>query len=386
MKKILMSLFTIAIVGALITGGTMAFFSDVEEAPGTFTAGTIDIAVAADGESFENPWTESFTITEEGKPSQVWYIEFVIKNVGTNPCVIWKHLTNFETSDGLMLWPEDSPLCSSEPEFVACGGLFRADGSVRRGTYEPVNNIQKWILYDLYSEVILPIADGDSDQWHQTQFVENVTLADVMSLMVPLGSIPPGGQMRVIQSYHLDYDTPNKYQGDTLTFDIELYAQQMEGTTVLMENKLKAQPGEPSVVQFDDDDDGTFLDEDLDDMWGKLDYNTLGPEFVYTFEAHGLQINTPYSLIYYADPWAGDNPGALIATFGADSNGNIPSTSGSVELGMNLPDPADDNALLGAKIWLVPSDDYDGTKMIVYNESLYLFETHLIWYNDTDVP
>ena len=46
MKKILMSLFTIAIVGALITGGTVAVFSDVEEVgQQSFTAGTLDLTV-----------------------------------------------------------------------------------------------------------------------------------------------------------------------------------------------------------------------------------------------------------------------------------------------------------------------------------------------------
>ncbi len=371
MKKILMSLLTIALVGALITGGTIAFFSDVETAPGTFTAGTIDIAVAADGANFQNPWTEEFIITEEGKPSQVWYIEFVIKNVGTNPAVIWKHLTNFETSDGELFY---EGIASSEPEFVAGGGLFRRDGTPRRGTYEEDNNIHHWILYDLYSEVISPGADGGTDQWHQTQYVENVYIGQIESMWVPLGSIPPGGEMLVIQSYHLDYDTPNDYQGDTLTFDIMIHAQQMEGTTVLMENKNEAETGEPSVLQWGDG------------MKGMLDYNTLGPEFVYTFQAGGLQNDTQYSLVYYADPWPGDNPGALIATFMTDSSGNIGPTSGSVDLGIDLPDLADDNALLGAKIWLVPSADYDGTKMTAYNEPLYLFETHLIWYDDTDVP
>jgi len=55
---------------------------------------------------------------------------------------------------------------------------------------------------------------------------------------------------------------------------------------------------------------------------------------------------------------------------------------------MDLPDPADCNAGLGAKIWLVPSSDYNaGTcSMTDYNEANYLFETHLIWYDDTDVP
>ena len=46
MKKILLSLGTIVIVGALVLGATGAFFSDTETSVGnTFTAGAIDFKV-----------------------------------------------------------------------------------------------------------------------------------------------------------------------------------------------------------------------------------------------------------------------------------------------------------------------------------------------------
>lgn len=46
MKKILMSLFTIAIVCVLITGGTIAWFNDSETSTGnTFTAGSLDLTL-----------------------------------------------------------------------------------------------------------------------------------------------------------------------------------------------------------------------------------------------------------------------------------------------------------------------------------------------------
>jgi predicted ribosomally synthesized peptide with SipW-like signal peptide len=364
MKKILMSLFTIAIVGALIGGGVIAFFSDVESAPGTFTAGTIDIAISGDGAGgpFENPWTETFTIAD-AKPCQAWYFEFVIENVGTNPCVVWKTLKGFTTGGGIAVYPDQKTgSASSEPEYYANGGP---------ASYVEVCNIDDWIMYDLYSEVIEPKAGGSTNQWHQTLYTENVNIGALEGVPVPLGSIPSGGKMKVIQSYHLHATTPNDYQGDTLSFTIEFYAKQLEGTTLVMENKVTAQPGEPAVVQFGDG------------MVGYLDYNTVGSKFNYTFSATGLKKDGTYYLIYYADPWAGNHPGAQIATFNA-VGGIIASTSGSVDLGIDLPSSPDDNLLLGAKIWLVPSSDWDGTKMTAYNEPNYLFETYLIWYNDTD--
>ncbi|TET44414.1 MAG: hypothetical protein E3J66_00845 [Dehalococcoidia bacterium] len=50
MKKILMSLFTIAIVAALIGGGVVAVFTDTDSSnPNTFQAGTLDIVVTTSG-------------------------------------------------------------------------------------------------------------------------------------------------------------------------------------------------------------------------------------------------------------------------------------------------------------------------------------------------
>lgn len=119
--------------------------------------------------------------------------------------------------------------------------------------------------------------------------------------------------------------------------------------------------------------------------WGKMTYNLAGPTFDFVFNGHGLQPNTDYSLIYYADPWPGNNPGALIASGMSNDGGNI-NLAGSVELGMDLPGPDDANTA-GAKIWLVPSSDYDAdtNSMTAWNQAQYLYEHNLITYNDTDV-
>ena len=150
--------------------------------------------------------------------------------------------------------------------------------------------------------------------------------------------------------------------------------------------------------------------EDTDGTKGTLTYELASGTFNYEFEATGLTTEEDYSLIYYADKQdrfanpGGDNPGALIAEFTADSNGDILATIGSKNLAMNLPHADDwngsaeanycgnaegDNFDLcrGAKIWLVPSDDYDeGTKEFSGWSDLtdVLMETDLITYDDTD--
>jgi len=120
--------------------------------------------------------------------------------------------------------------------------------------------------------------------------------------------------------------------------------------------------------------------------WGKLKYNLSGPEFEFVFNGHGLETNTDYSLIYYADGWPGDNPGAFIGSGTSNRGGNI-HLADSVDLGFDLPDSADANYPDGAKIWLVLSNDYDAENcmMIAWNPTEYLFENNLITYDDTQI-
>jgi len=112
--------------------------------------------------------------------------------------------------------------------------------------------------------------------------------------------------------------------------------------------------------------------------WGKMTYKTAGPEFKFAFNGKKLEPNTDYSLIYYPDPWPGNN---LIVLGSATSkkSGNV-HIQGSVDIG-NLPITTDQNINLGAKIWLVKSSDIttSGTPhMTGWNPTKYLFENNLI--------
>ena len=150
---------------------------------------------------------------------------------------------------------------------------------------------------------------------------------------------------------------------------------------------LKGQAGRSNVafVELWEKDPSTW--EIVEDgAWGKLKYNLEGPTFDFVFNGHGLEVGANYTLIYYADPWPGNNPGALIANGTANDEGNI-HLAGSLDLGMDLPDSGDGNYPDGAKVWLVLSDDYDGAtcQMTGWNPTEYLFEYDLITYNDTDI-
>lgn len=109
-------------------------------------------------------------------------------------------------------------------------------------------------------------------------------------------------------------------------------------------------------------------------------------------------------MIYFADPYPGNKPGALIWSGVSTSAGRIDVGATSVELGMDLPSAPDSNMLLshegapdfyttheGAKIWLIPSAYYNATTKSVtaWNPTVtasILFETDLILYTDTNKP
>jgi hypothetical protein len=166
---------------------------------------------------------------------------------------------------------------------------------------------------------------------------------------------------------------------------------------------------------IDEDGDEVYGNEDEQDIYGLLSYNTEGDEFCYDFKGYGLY-DIEYSLIYYADfyeddpedritTWGGNYPGALIAS-GFASDGYL-ELEGSINLredleasGIDLPWQPDGNIedyaydgepdyyahAHGAKIWLVPSDYYDPDTFEVTDwvPASFLFETDLITFDDTD--
>lgn len=130
--------------------------------------------------------------------------------------------------------------------------------------------------------------------------------------------------------------------------------------------------------------------------WACVSYVPFGPEFRYSIDAYGLD-DTEYSLIYYADPYPGNNPGCLIGEWEAGSDGEIHESDIEEELGMSLPCEPDANITgdysgapnyyahaRGAKLWLVPSDCYNEHEVTSWEPERFLFETDMITYVDSD--
>ncbi len=308
MKKILISVSIIAAAAAVVVGATTAYFSDTETSTGnTFTAGTIDITMA-------NQVVTLPTQIGDIKPGMTQYIDFDVNNVGVNPVVLRKELTHFQPSGNII----------SEPECEEEGGTWITDctGNVAEDDLSP------YVVYDMV------ITDGTdkvivNESW-------NIKLSQLKDLWVPLGTMDAGDTWHVRQSYHLDEQTGNKLQGDMLTFDFVMSAEQRLGpgpttiTGVVLENKS----GDPDWY--------TLIG---DGIWGVFNYDASTHN--YTAKAFGLEAGTTYRLTHrttgnpvdlVTGVAAGD--GTLVLSgnydFGSTSDVKINLTYGATLWGDNL--------------------------------------------------
>jgi hypothetical protein len=107
-----------------------------------------------------------------------------------------------------------------------------------------------------------------------------------------------------------------------------------------------------------------------DGAWGKMTFK----DSKFDFKGHELEAGVEYALIYYPDPW----PGAGLIVLGTDKSDKKGNVHISEKFNFtSIPIAGDLNAP-GAKIWLVLAADQDGTKMIDWNPTEYLFENNLI--------
>ena len=347
MKRILVSLLTIAIVAVVGLVVTRAYFTDTEESKGnTFSTGTIDIAV--DG---SNPWTRNTPYTlADMKPSQTDYINFKIQNVGSNPVNVWKKIEIKNQSDGTV----------SEPECTEGGGTWTGSCT---GGYVPNSNIASVIDYDLSVKLY-----NSSEEliWWQMIYNKNVTVAAINGANIFLGMVPEGWHLDVVQSYHMQANTTNWAQGDTMTFDITLTGEQLKGVAVLGDKT-----GEP---------DWRIKTETT--VGGTLNYGVKDSKFNFSFTGEVTLANTNYSLIVYEEPWSTPlsavvwpRPVIVLGSAVSDVAGNVNIPNTSVELGGNL---------LNAKIWLVKTADLSSNTISGWNPADYLFDTGLIDYYNAD--
>jgi len=331
-KKLIGLGIAVAVIIALVTTGTLAYFTDPEESTGnTFTAGTVDIS--ADD---ENPWAKSYTVADI-EPCYTGYITFTVKNVGTSDVVVWKKLV-----------------------VTAQEGGEHPESELAEDSGDTLNNLASWTFYDL-------AIVGGTGVKDIILAANEVRVDNVNNCWIKLGTLTSNQHMDVSQSYHLRPETTNWAQGDKMTFTINL---------------LAVQTNAPSPVATS----GVATLDNKDALWSPISDGISGTvNYTYvpatkllsgTFSATGLPDGN-YDLIYYSDPWPGT--GGLVLGTGTSASAVLPLTAFT---GTPVPSGTDWNLPVGVKVWLVPTGAFvpgtPATWPSGWNPTQYLFETNLI--------
>lgn len=438
MRKILTSIFVIALVAGATYAGTSAFFSDVEVSEGnTLVAGDIDLQI--DNESYAIDWNiPDYSGTPSGKFVASTHTSWDVRNltverffdfvdlkpgdygedtisvhVGSNDAWVCAAAQITEDNDNTYVDPEldDDPTVGNDP--------LLSDGELDEEV-----NFAFWV------------DDGDNVfESDETVFLDGpisalggagqIALADSNGSVLGDNIPVPGGETFYIGKYWCFgemEETPvaqgegspidrnatgfscdgasvnNASQTDIVVADLQFYAEQSRNNEQFSCSDWTPESQEEQVNSLIlENKNPNDWDEVLtgDERSGVLTWEGDGPTFDFsnTFEATGLDPNTEYSLIYAPDPWPqgigedqSDGTGTESTLLG-DGVSNIDGDlliQNEVDLGYDLPHPNDANHPTGAKIWLVLSSDHNGTEMTKWNPTEYLFETDFIQYDDTD--
>lgn len=201
MKRILVSLMTMALVGALVTGGIYAYFSDTETSTGnTFTAGTLDLEVNS-----ENPWTSTGVTVANMEPGvAATPVDISCENVGTLTGDLYMRITSVTDTGGTI----------NEPECSAEGGTWTSPSGPCTGN-TAVDNISTLIT--------LSCTVGGSP----VTGLNGVLLSAVPGTWTLIqDDLAGSGTITLSIGGTLSSGATNEYQGDVSTFTIEFYLAQ----------------------------------------------------------------------------------------------------------------------------------------------------------------
>ncbi|MFA5791851.1 MAG: SipW-dependent-type signal peptide-containing protein [Candidatus Paceibacterota bacterium] len=426
MKKIILSLSMIAVVGVVVLGATGAFFSDTETSTGnTFTAGAIDLKV--DSEQHYNgnvcqlvgstgqgnyqwvgsspypvpgsPCDGTWTLTDLQNGVQKFFNFADIKPGDEGENTISLHVINNDA------WAcvdvnitKNDDVSSNEPE-LAAGDTANTD-SIFDGELAQNIKFAAWAddgdnIWESPEPLLFSNQSGPASD---VLGGKTYTLADsstgplVASSTRYIGLAWCAGTQAIVGNTITcnGAGMGNNTQTDSMVASIAFRVEQARNNAgfrcstatqtnphaLRLENETIVEGGPWTIIN-----DGTYAD---------LAWAGDGNTFDYTLTGKGLAASTAYSLIYYADGWPGNNPGAFIGTHTTDGSGNIVAGAGNPNLGVDLPTLPDGNFTNGAKIWLVRSSDYNSGSlstgpMTAWNPSQYLFEGNVyINYNDTN--
>ena len=308
-----------------------------------------------------------------GKKVPLFAILIAVLVIGTASAAIFM---NYATLTGEIDVTHSISVSDYDTDPIALGG----DGELifaSPATFVVNNNGDEPVIVDLVTTLFLDSVEVTDETGLAVDY-SVINGSDVEEGMV---LIPPGGLTINVEFDAVDNAIPGTY---TVQVEVNYSAtpyDEFEGDNAMVDVTLTHKDGEPDWNPIGNN--------------SSLSYAPMGNEFYFELDAIELEASISHSLIYYADPWPGNNPGAVMAAFTTDGNGDVTS-SGHVDLGMNIPHADDDNFDEGAKVWVVLSSNltngnampmigYDHTKYLTeYSEILDEDYTDLVKYEDTD--
>jgi len=169
MKRILVSLSIIGVVGAIAIGGTIAYFSDVETSTGnTLSAGVLDLLIADNDEDFGNGVTATW-VAKNIKPGDERAFEVekidLAKEIGSIEADHTEITCDYQVTEEIPCLESDTD-CStnSDPDKMAKEML------ITRCVYHGIECIDcltgiKWSDYDYGAGVCAGTNSGQSNDW-----------------------------------------------------------------------------------------------------------------------------------------------------------------------------------------------------------------------------
>jgi predicted ribosomally synthesized peptide with SipW-like signal peptide len=196
-----MSLMTIAVVGALVGGGTYAYFSDTETSSGnTFTAGTLDLNLDS-----VNTNVVKFTVTDV-KPGDSGGGTWTVVNVGSIPGYLDLESISVSEAIGTTTDPELADEVPPGTDTTQLGNYLLVH------IFIDANNNGSWDAgeADIFGTNAAPAAIN--------------TIAGSYALDLSLAA--SGGTNYITLLWSVATATDNRIQGDSVTLDITFELQQ----------------------------------------------------------------------------------------------------------------------------------------------------------------
>jgi spore coat-associated protein N len=216
-KKILFSIMTIALVGALVGGGIYAYFNDVESSTGnTFTAGTLNLKV---GDA--DPTTVSISVADLKPTDTGNAASWLTKNIGSISSTLDVAIGSITNNENTLTEPEsaagDTTGGATEGEL---GSLLKV------AIWLDVDESDTWNSGDIALESdSTTLTNGGSDTLPY-DYLDNYGGDSYSSVITMTGDDSGAGGTDEFQ-FTVDYDFPSdtnddRAQSDSAVFDVTL--------------------------------------------------------------------------------------------------------------------------------------------------------------------